>query len=150
MPKAVSQFPFEQPKSSAAELETWSIPGHPLSDQERERRGQLTIIACDPSESRTRQEDRDVNSIEMMVARFGPNFWTMNQRRDGEFDQDLDLQRVLEVRAEVSAAYARLPQVLRDRFKTLEEVAAAAERGELSAILKPVADSAPVVSEAKP
>lgn len=140
--------------------ETYSIFGHPLSDQERERRGQMTCIACPPEENRTRQEDRDVNSVEMMVAKYGPNFWTMNQRRDGDFDQELDLQRALEVRAEAAAAYQRLPEVLRDHYASLEEVAAAAERGEISKLLeaakekepesKPATGSAPAVSEAKP
>lgn len=127
--------------------ETYSIFGHPLSDQERERRGQATLIFCPPEEDKTRQEDNQ-NTPQKMLDRYGPNFFAMNNR--GFFDQDMDLQAIYAARDAAAEAYAALPQKVRQRYASIHEVARAAETGELSEFLKPVAASAPAVPEAKP
>lgn len=127
--------------------ETYSIFGHPLSDQERERRGQATMIFCPPEEDKTRQED-NVNTPQKMLDRYGPNLFSMNNR--GHFDQELDLQAVYDARAAAQRAYEALPAKVRERFRDIHEVARAAETGELSELLKPVADPAPAPPAAEP
>lgn len=127
--------------------ETYSIFGHPLSDQERERRGQMTLINCPPEEDKTRQEE-NIHTPKAMLERYGPNFYAFNNR--GSFDQELDLQRALEVRAEAKAAYDALPKKVREKYSSIFEVAAAAESGELATLMKPPADPPPASSEAKP
>lgn len=127
--------------------ETYSIFGHPLSDQERERRGQATLIFCPPEEDKTRQED-NVNTPQAMLDRYGPNFFAMNNR--GQWDQELDLDAVYAAKAAAQQAYDALPLKVRQKYASIHEVAAAAQSGELSEFLKPVTASAPVVLEAKP
>lgn len=127
--------------------ETYSIFGHPLSDQERERRGQATLIFCPPEEDKTRQED-NVNTPQKMMDRYGPNFFAMNNR--GHWDQELDLQAVYDAEDAGRRAYEALPAKVRERYASIHEVVRAAETGELSELLKPVADPAPVPPAAEP
>lgn len=138
---------------SEATGETYSIYGHPLSDEERERRGQLTLVACTPEEDRTRQEDAIGRSPEDLLKRYGPVFAA---GRGGVFDETVDLQRLYELRDELQSSYRGLPAAVRQRYSSFEAVVQAFAAGQLSAAdlkpveSKPVTVSAPAVSEAKP
>lgn len=139
--------------------ETYSLFGYPISDEERERRGQMTLIDCSGDVDRTRQEDAVGRSPKDLWERFGASFGA-DVRKSGVFQQDLDLQAAYEARGKMAAAYAELPKFVRDRYPDLEAVVAASERGELEALYKaqepkkpddqPAAGSAPVGSEPKP
>lgn len=123
-----------------------SLPGHPFTDAERERRGQLTVIVCPPEEDKARQEFAQQVDINRVVNQFGQNFHAMTPVSG--FDQDLDLQGAFAARAAAADAWERIPLKVRERFPSWAQLMAADKDGSLAAFLKPAeppASSPPAV-----
>lgn len=114
--------------------ETFSIV-HPLSDQERERRGRATLVMCTPEEDMARQEFKEQVDVNRVVSQYGTNLFVMNHR--GEFHQELDLTTAYQAVEESRAAWAKLPKEVRERYGSWDALQTAAESGELSEFLKP-------------
>lgn len=82
------------------------------------------------NKDRSRQEYKDEADINYMLSRFG-----ITQPRGapvyGEWDDTLDLQTAIESVREAHAAYRRVPQELRNKFSSMEELLLALNNGSL-------------------
>lgn len=77
-----------------------------------------------------RQEFKEEADINYMLSRFG-----ITQPRGtptyGEWDDSIDLQIAFESIREARAGYAALPQQLRDKFRSMEDMMKALDNGSL-------------------
>lgn len=94
---------------------------------------QFDGIACPPEEDRARQEDLPATDIRYQLSRYGvgrtPTY--------GVVDFDVGLQEAIASVDAARAAWERLPQSVRDRYKSWPEVEKAAISGELEKVLHP-------------
>lgn len=79
---------------------------------------------------RARQEYKQDADINYMLSRFG-----ITQPRGtptyGEWDDNIDLQQALDAVAEARAGYRNLPEELRNKFGSMEDLLRAVENGSL-------------------
>lgn len=82
------------------------------------------------NKDRTRQEYKQDADINYMLGRFGvvPN---KGQPIYGEWDDTLDLQLAMQAVRDARYAYGNLPEEMRKRFRSMEELIAAVENGSL-------------------
>lgn len=94
-----------------------------------------------------RQEFKDEADINYMLTRFG-----INQARGtptyGEWNDNIDLQTSLQAVRDARTAYRALPQELKDKFNSMEELVEAVENGSLVVKEDPTAPSEPAVPPA--
>lgn len=83
-----------------------------------------------PNKDRARQEFKDEADINYMLSRFG-----ITQPRGtptfGEWDDTVDLQSALESVREARDGFRTLPEDLRNKFNTMEELLTAVDNGSL-------------------
>lgn len=91
-----------------------------------------TIDASNSPENKdmTRQEFRDEADVNYMLSRFG-----ITQPRGtptyGEWDDTIDLQVALQSVSDARSAYRQLPENLREKFPSMEDMLIALENGSL-------------------
>lgn len=92
--------------------------------------GDEPVIDCSEDTDVTRQEFKQDADLNYMLSRLG-----VTQPRGtptfGEWDDSIDLQTALASVREAQEAYSRVPQEIRDRFTSMEQLLAAVENGSL-------------------
>lgn len=79
-----------------------------------------------------RQEFKDEQDINKMLARYGvPQALAAQRATTEEVNFDMDLQQALHNIRETRAAFNRLPQHLREKYSTWQQLLAALDRGEV-------------------
>lgn len=118
----------------------------PEKDQSMMGLDDVTVDASDQphNKDQTRQEFKQEADINYMLSRFG-----VTQPRGtpmyGTWDDTIDLQTALQSVSDARTAYRDLPQVLKNKFKSMEELLVAVENGSL--VLKDEDAPEPVKSE---
>lgn len=119
----VGQFPFA------------GVIGQADVEVMRER-SRASRLRCPPGEDKARQEFRDEVDVNSVVSRYGENFFApVNSGRD--VDYDLDLMGAIEAVEASRAAWGKLPEKVRAKYRSWEQLQVAAHSGELAEFLKP-------------
>lgn len=109
---------------------------------------QLDASDRDDNKDTARQEFKDEADINYMLSRFG-----ITQPRGtptfGEWDDSIDLQSAIESVREARRGYRTLPEELRNKFGTMEEMLTAIDNGSLVIKDEP-APSEPPATQAAP
>lgn len=90
-----------------------------------------TGLTCTPEEDRARQEDAHAADINNILSRYGIG---LNQKQPiwgTEVDQNLDLQQALSAIAEAKHAWRNLPENLRMRYPSWQQLLNAIDAGQL-------------------
>lgn len=110
-------------------------------------------ISFDPREDRARQEFKDEADVNVILRRAGAGGFEPRPVQYGVQDFDWDLQGLYESAQVAAEAWAKLPERLRARYESWEELLPALERGEATlvdpdgvVVEKPVVDPVPPVA----
>lgn len=104
-------------------------------------------LECPPEEDMARQEYKLSSDTAYQVQRFGAGL----PFKTGELNFDLlDLTKAFELMAESREAWLRLPKIVRDRYRSWDNVERAAATGELLQVLKAAGIDAGAVPASKP
>lgn len=91
------------------------------------------VVVCPPEEDMARQEYKLQSDTSYQVQKFGAGL----PFKSGEVDFDLlDLTKAFALIEESRDAWLRLPKVVRDRYRSWDNVEKAAKSGELEQLLK--------------
>lgn len=108
-------------------------------------------LRCDPKEDKARQEFRDAADVNVILRKFGTAGFEPRPVRYGVQDMDADLQQHFEAARSLQEGWLRLPESLRRRYPSWDELLDAVQRGEASLVdpdgveVEPPKVEAPVV-----
>lgn len=101
-----------------------------MDRRERDTRSAAAVVDFTNAKDRARQEFKDDADINNVLKRFGVNA-PQRQVQYKEIDYNLDLQTAIHARAEAEDAYKQLPENLRSRYKTVDQLLEAIRVGRL-------------------
>lgn len=87
-------------------------------------------IACDPADTRTRQEFKATSDVANILKRHGANL-NPAPMPFGAVDFDLDLQTAYETVAKVTRGYHLLPEAVRAAYPDIRSILTALANGEV-------------------
>lgn len=99
------------------------------TDGQQEQYSEITALDTSDLPDTTRKEFKDEADINYIMSRFDPTM--ARQPVFSEIDYDLDLQTAIHAVDEARTAYENLPQKLKERFTSWEQLLAALNSGRL-------------------
>lgn len=105
---------------------------HLTPKSERHRQG----VACDPSEDRARQEFKSETDTLTLLKRYGAGI-PLRQVQFGEAFTDVDRLTAISQVDSLQEAFTALPEHLRQKFGSWQDLVSAISRGELTTLEPP-------------
>lgn len=98
-----------------------------------------TGLDCSDDKDLARQEDKADADINNILKRYGIGTGQQRQPFFGEIDYDLDLQNARQAVRDAEHLWLKLPDPIRDKYPTWQQVLSAAESGQLKGDLDALA-----------
>lgn len=99
------------------------------------------VVACDPSQDTARQEFKQECDVDYQLRRVGAGMAFLRPAQSGVQDFDVTMQEAIQSVRDARRAWDRLPDGIRSRYRTWEDVAIAMIDGSFKPLEGPAGGS---------